>query len=43
MSFRISLPKPGALLRQPRQYGSADSLYFAQLKSVAQQSIVIVT
>ncbi|GBG12476.1 transcription-repair coupling factor [Novimethylophilus kurashikiensis] len=43
MSFRISLPKPGALLRQPRQYGSADSLYFAQLKAATPQSIVIVT
>src|SRR3989338_1574840 len=43
MAFRISLPKPGALLRQPRQHGSADSLLLAQLKAACAQTLAIIT
>jgi Transcription-repair coupling factor (superfamily II helicase) len=43
MALRISIPKPGALLRQPRQHGSADSLHLAQLKAACAQTLVVVT
>ncbi len=43
MAFRLTLPKPGAQLRHPRPYGSADSLYLAQLKAATTQTLVVVT
>jgi transcription-repair coupling factor (superfamily II helicase) len=43
MAFRITLPKPGALLRHPRPFGSADSLYLAQLKTATAQTLVVIT
>jgi len=43
MAFRITFPKPGALLRHPRPRGSADSLYLAQLKAATTQTLVVVT
>src|SRR3989338_6268084 len=42
MAFSISLPKPGALLRQPRQHGSADSLLLAQLKAACTQTLLFI-
>jgi transcription-repair coupling factor (superfamily II helicase) len=43
MNSRISLPRPGALLRQPRPHGAADSLFLTRFKTSTSQPLVVIT